>query len=136
MAKDKPLSGSERGRIKPSKLKSKTVCYTFYLLWLIEKELDDVVSALGVVEEDKKGPVNEPCPLLEGLKRGGDRLDGRKFGRHTRAKNGTEGEKGPRAGKQNKVQFNMWFVIFIVKLRCCTVSTKERQSMHLASSWP
>lgn len=48
--------------------------------------------------------MNEPCPLLEGLKRGGDRLDGTKFGRRTREKNGEEGEKGTREGKQNKGQ--------------------------------
>lgn len=79
--------------------KCNTLCCTFYLLWLIQKELNDVVSALGVVEEDKQGPMNEPCPLLEGLKRGGDGLDGTKFGRQT----GGE-EKSPREGKQKKGQ--------------------------------
>lgn len=49
--------------------------YKCYLLWLIQKELNDIVSALGVVEEDKERPMNEPCPLLERLERGGDRLD-------------------------------------------------------------
>lgn len=49
-----------------------------YLLWLIQKELNDIVSALGVVEEDKERPVNEPCSLLERLERGADRLDGTK----------------------------------------------------------
>lgn len=52
-----------------------------YLLWLIQKELNDIVSALGVVEEDKEGPVNEPCPLLEGLERGGDSLERTKIGK-------------------------------------------------------
>lgn len=43
-------------------------------LGLIEEELDDVVSAFGVVEEDKEGPVDEPGPLLERLERGAHRL--------------------------------------------------------------
>lgn len=90
--------------IKLGDLQFKTLRCTFYLLWLIQKELNDVVSAFGVVEEDKKGPMNEPCPLLEGLKRGGDRLDGATFGRRTREKNGGEREKRPREKKQNKGQ--------------------------------
>lgn len=28
-----------------------------------------------MVEEDKERPVNQPCPLLERLERGADRLD-------------------------------------------------------------
>lgn len=91
--------GRKLGRIKPGELKFSTSCGAFYLLWLIQKELNDVVPALGVVEEDKQGPMNEPCPLLEGLKRGGDRLDGTTFGRRTREKNGGEGEKEPQRGK-------------------------------------
>lgn len=47
----------------------------WYLLWLIQKKLDDVVSAFGVVEEDEEGPVNEPSPLLERLERGTDGLE-------------------------------------------------------------
>lgn len=38
-------------------------------LRLVEEELDDVVSAFRMVEEDKEGPVNEPGPLLQGLER-------------------------------------------------------------------
>jgi len=56
-----------------------------YLLRLVQKELNDIVSALGVVEEDKEGPVNEPCSLLQSLQRGGDRLD---RGTHTGEKKG------------------------------------------------
>lgn len=44
-------------------------------LWLIEEELDDVVSAFRMVEEHKEGPVDEPGPLLEGLERRAHRLD-------------------------------------------------------------
>lgn len=54
-----------------------TIKYTyckFDSLWLIQKELNDIVTALGVVEKDKERPVDEPCPLLEGLQWGGDRL--------------------------------------------------------------
>lgn len=36
---------------------------------MVEEELDDVVSAFRMVEEDKEGPVNEPGPLLQGLER-------------------------------------------------------------------
>ena len=35
------------------------------LLCLVKKELDDVILPLGVVEEDKETPVDEPRPLLE-----------------------------------------------------------------------
>lgn len=60
-------------------IKTRTLKYdhiiNVYLLWLIEKQLNDIVSALGVVEEDKEGPVNEPCPLLERLERGCNRLE-------------------------------------------------------------
>lgn len=31
----------------------------------VEEELNDVVLALGVVEEDKETPVDQPAPLLE-----------------------------------------------------------------------
>lgn len=54
-----------------------TLKYTYYKfdsLWLIQKELNDIVTAFGVVEKDKERPVDEPCPLLEGLQWGGDRL--------------------------------------------------------------
>lgn len=104
-----------------------------YLLWLIEKELNDVVSAFGVVEEDKKGPMNEPCPLLEGLKWGGDRLNGTKVGRQTGKKGRQKENRAPEREDKIKVKCNNWFVIFIVKLPCSTVSTKERQFKHLAS---
>lgn len=43
-------------------------------LGLIEEELDNVVSAFGMVEEHKEGPVDEPGPLLERLERGAHRL--------------------------------------------------------------
>lgn len=50
-----------------------------YSLGLIEEQLDDVVSAFGVVKEDKQRPVYEPRPLLKRLKRGTHRLNrGRK----------------------------------------------------------
>ncbi len=48
-------------------------------LWLIEEQIDDVVSAFGVVKEDKQRPVYEPHPLLQRLKRRTHRLNrGRK----------------------------------------------------------
>lgn len=47
-------------------------------LRLIEEELDDVVPAFGVVEEHKEGPVDEPGPLLEWLKRRAHRLRGKR----------------------------------------------------------
>lgn len=39
-------------------------------LWLVEEEVDDVVAAFGVVEENEQRPVDEPGPLLERLQRG------------------------------------------------------------------
>lgn len=45
-----------------------------YSLGLIQEELDDVVSAFGMVKEDKQRPVNEPRPLLQWLKRWTHRL--------------------------------------------------------------
>lgn len=127
-AKLERTPGRKRRRIKPVKLKFNTLCCTFYLLWLIQKELNDVVSALGVVEEDKQGPMNEPCPLLEGLKRGGDGLDGTKFGRQT-----WEKKRAPERENKIKVKFNIWFVIFIVKLRRYHGKHKERQFKQCAS---
>ena len=35
------------------------------LLLLVQEELDDVVLSLGMVEEDKETPVDQPCPLLQ-----------------------------------------------------------------------
>lgn len=46
-----------------------------YSLRLVEEKVNDIVSALGVVEEDEEGPVNEPCPLLERLERRAHRLE-------------------------------------------------------------
>ena len=34
---------------------------------LVEEEVDDEISALGMVEEDEEAPVDEPGPLLQGL---------------------------------------------------------------------
>lgn len=42
-------------------------------------------------------------------------------------------KRAPERENKIKVKFNIWFVIFIVKLLCSTVSTKERQFKHLAS---
>lgn len=49
-------------------------------LRLIKKEFNDVVSAFGMVEEHKEGPVYEPGPLLQGLERGAHRLKGKSMG--------------------------------------------------------
>lgn len=46
-------------------------------LRLIEKELNDVVSAFRMVKEHKEGPVYEPGPLLQGLERRTYRLKGK-----------------------------------------------------------
>lgn len=46
-------------------------------LRLIEKELNDVVSAFRMVEEHKKGPVYKPGSLLQGLERRAHRLKGK-----------------------------------------------------------
>lgn len=121
--------------VKAGELKFSTSCGTFDLLWLIQKELNDVVTALGVVEEDKQGPMDEPRPLLEGLQRGGDRLDGTgTFGRRTKG-GGVEwpGKESQRERENKvKVKFNIWFVMFIVELRRSTVRTK-RQFQRCAS---
>lgn len=68
---------------------------------MIQKELNDVVSALGVVEEDKERPVNEPCPLLERLERGGDRLNRTKIEIQVGGKNG----KKHRGDRQRRSKF-------------------------------
>ena len=34
---------------------------------LVEEEIDDEISTLGMVEEDEEAPVDEPGPLLQGL---------------------------------------------------------------------
>ena len=34
---------------------------------LVEEEVNDEISALGMVEEDEEAPVDEPGPLLQGL---------------------------------------------------------------------
>ena len=43
-------------------------------LFLVEESVDDEIPALGVIEEDKEGPVDEPGLLLKGLQR---RAEGR-----------------------------------------------------------
>lgn len=126
----------KRRVIKQGTLKFKICCCTFYLLWLIQKELDDIVSALGVVEEDKKGPVNEPCPLLERLKRGGDGLDGTKIGIKTRREEWWKRIKEPQRRKTKKVKFNIWFAIVIEKLSCSLVSTKRDNLSIMPPTWP
>ena len=35
------------------------------ILWFVEEEFDDVILALGVVEEDEETPVDQPTPLLQ-----------------------------------------------------------------------
>lgn len=44
------------------------------LLGLIEKEINDVISAFRMVEENEERPVNEPCSLLKRLEWRTDRL--------------------------------------------------------------
>lgn len=68
-----------------------------HLLGLVEEELDDVVPALGVVEEHEQGPVDEPGPLLEGLEWGAHRLGERTYThriRGCRVADGTLGGSG------------------------------------------
>lgn len=95
-----------RAEVKP---RNKIIqCYKRYLLWLIQKQLNDIVSALGVVEEDKERPVNEPCPLLERLERGGDRLDRTKIEiqadrREKREESVKEAQKKQRKKNQNVI---------------------------------
>ena len=72
------------------------------LLWLIQKQLNDIVSAFGVVEEDKERPVNEPCPLLERLERGSNRLDKKKT---KIQKVGREGRYGKSRQEKKNVKF-------------------------------
>lgn len=43
-------------------------------LGLVKEQVDDVVPAFRVVEEDEQRPVDEPGPLLEGLQGGAHRL--------------------------------------------------------------
>jgi len=35
------------------------------LLLLVKEEVDDVVLSLGMVEEHKQAPVDQPCSLLQ-----------------------------------------------------------------------
>jgi len=58
-----------------------------YSLGLIEEQLDDVVSAFGVVKEHKQRPVYEPRPLLQRLKRGTHRLNRGRKDKHGFIKN-------------------------------------------------
>lgn len=46
-------------------------------LGLVEKDLNNVVSAFRMVKEYKEGPVYEPGPLLQGLERRAHRLKGK-----------------------------------------------------------
>lgn len=39
--------------------------YYIYSLCLVEEQVDDVVLTLGMVEEDKQTPVDQPSSLLQ-----------------------------------------------------------------------
>lgn len=55
-----------------------------------------------MVEEDEQGPVDEPSPLLKGLQRGADRLQGEAGGRTKRTTVLVWKSRGERARERNR----------------------------------
>ena len=37
------------------------------LLWLVQEEINDEITPLGVIEKHEQTPVNQPCPFLQKL---------------------------------------------------------------------